>query len=326
MNAKERYSGFDWLRIIAAFGIIGCHLALPNMTEGAMFLKRYTDLNVGVFAAIAGFFTAHSLQRNPSVGKFIKHRVLKLLVPLYLWSVFYIGIDICFDYISHKPLTFQPASLKYWNSVVICGRAATQTWFLASLFYAQLILFYPIKNNFFSKSRWADAGLLMLAIIGITVASDGGYWRYYFLRLISFFLLGVVMFREKELLQKIPLSIVYVLMITGVLIIASGFRYGFIGECVLSFPMLLWGLLWSSKSEAVCNYGELLGRLSFGVYLVHALFCRAFCVVLQRIGWPSNAYVYLLDLILVGLVSLLFSCVVFRLSLRFKKIAFIMPS
>ena len=44
---QERYSGFDWLRVVAAIGIVGCHLALPNMTSGALWIKQFTDLNVG---------------------------------------------------------------------------------------------------------------------------------------------------------------------------------------------------------------------------------------------------------------------------------------
>lgn len=325
MIVRQHYYAFDWLRIIAAFGIIGCHLALPDMTEGAMFLKRYTDLNVGVFAAIAVFFTAYSLQKRLSVVDFIKRRIAKLLIPLYVWSLFYITIDIFFDLLSNKPLTFQPFFFRYWYSVLICGEAGTQTWFLASLFYTQIFFYYPIKKNFFIPTRWINILLFIFAIVGITISCNGGYWTFYFLRLFSFFLVGVVMFRERCVLEKVPLCLVYLLILIGGLIIATGFRYGFIGECVLSFPMLLWGLLWSPKTSFIRNAGELLGRLSFGVYLIHFLFCRIFCLLLIKIGLPSNAWFYMLDLILVGLTSLLFSYILLRITKRWGG-SFIIPS
>lgn len=325
-QGKVRFFGFDWLRMIAAFGIVGCHLALPNMTEGALFLKRYTDLNVGVFAAIAGFFTAYSLQSNPTFVKFLKQRILKLLLPLYLWSAFYICIDIGFDILLKKTLSFQPMSLDYWYFILVCGNAGIQTWFLAALFYAQVLLFYPIKKQFYIPYCWGSMGLLCAALGGITLSCDGGYWTYYFLRLVSFFMLGIVMFREKALLQKIPLFLIYLLIIVGILIIASGFRYGFLGECVLSIPMLLWGLCWSPKSEKMQALGQQLGALSFGVYLVHFLFCRVFYVILQWLGLPSNAMVYFIDLLLVSGASLLFSYIVMRLAKRFPKIGLIMPA
>lgn len=83
MSTQERYVGFDWLRFIAAIGIVGCHLALPNMTDGAWWIKQFTDLNVGVFAAIAGFFMANSLQqKDVSFESFVGRRVKRLLVPI----------------------------------------------------------------------------------------------------------------------------------------------------------------------------------------------------------------------------------------------------
>ncbi len=306
MSMQERYVGFDWLRFIAAIGIVGCHLALPNMTDGAWWIKRFTDLNVGVFAAIAGFFMANSLQQKEvQFVSFVTRRVKRLLVPLYLWPLFYIGIDLIFDTLASKPLTFQPCSLRYWYSILICGNAATQTWFLVALFYTQVLLFLGVKKNFFTQSHIGSLILLLLSIFGIYISHKDGWWTYYFLRLFSFFLLGIVIFRERILLQKIPMGIIYGCLLLGFILIAFGFRFGFLGECVLSIPMLLWGLNWKTKSIKIGTFGHTLGGFSFGIYLIHPLFTRMMGVGLVMFNIPSTALVFIVDVVLVTLFSIL---------------------
>lgn len=325
-DTKVHYSGFDWLRILAAFGIVGCHLALSDMTEGALFVKRFPDLNVGVFAAVAGFFTAYSLQAATKFVDFLKKRAAKLLIPFYVWAIFYITIDICFDLLSGKSLTFQPLSFAYWYNVIICGNAATQTWFLISLFYTQILCFGLIKQTGLIHSRWISTILTLAAIFGIHCADAEGYWSYYFLRLLSFFLLGIALFREQELLRKIPIAIICLLITGGVLFISFGFRFGFLGECLLSVPMLLWGLKWSSRSEKLTAIGKALGALSFGVYLVHPVFTRIFGVLIARLDLPANAAVFIADWVLAFICSLLCTLCIQRIIKRFPELSFILPA
>ena len=51
-----RLIGIDFLRGVAAFGIVGCHLLLAQRTAGGEeLLTALCDFNVGLFAAVAGF-------------------------------------------------------------------------------------------------------------------------------------------------------------------------------------------------------------------------------------------------------------------------------
>ena len=52
-----RLYGIDLLRGIAAFGIVGCHLSLSPKTAAASWLLHFCDMNVAVFAVVAGYFT-----------------------------------------------------------------------------------------------------------------------------------------------------------------------------------------------------------------------------------------------------------------------------
>lgn len=324
---QERYIGFDWLRLIAAIGIVGCHLALSNMTDGAWLIKRFTDLNVGVFAAIAGFFMAYSFhQKNILFSSFLNRRVNRLLVPLYLWSLFYIGIDIVFDTLASKPLTFQPLSLSYWYSILICGNAATQTWFLIALFYTQVLLCGFIRKDFFTKSHWMTMSLAFLFVMGCIFSYQAGWWTFYFLRLFSFFLLGIAIFRAREGLQKIPLWALGCLLLIGIALITNGFKCGFLGECVVSIPMLLLGLNWRPKNVCIQSVGQTLGALSFGVYLIHPVFTRIIGVIIAKFGLPSDAFVFLLDLAVASGCSLMATWMLKRITKRIPKLACILPS
>ena len=49
-----RFISIDFLRGIAAFGIVGCHLSLMPRTDGGALVTSLCDFNVGLFAALAG--------------------------------------------------------------------------------------------------------------------------------------------------------------------------------------------------------------------------------------------------------------------------------
>ncbi len=55
-----RLVSLDLLRGIAAFGIVGCHLSLSPRSEGGALVTSLCDFNVGLFAALAGFFNEWS--------------------------------------------------------------------------------------------------------------------------------------------------------------------------------------------------------------------------------------------------------------------------
>lgn len=245
---------------------------------------------------------------------------------MYLWSLFYIGIDIGFDILASKELTFQPYSLSYWYSILICGNAATQTWFLAALFYTQVLLFFGVKKNFFTQSHVGSLLLLLLSVVGIYLSYHEGWWTYYFLRLFSFFLLGIVLFRERAFLQKISLWILGASLLVGICLISNGFKFGFLGECVVSIPMLLLGLNWKPSNVRIQSIGQTLGALSFGVYLIHPIFTRMMGLIISKAGLSSNAVVFLLDLAIASTFSLLATWMLRCVIKRFPMFAVILPS
>lgn len=293
---SRHFYGIDWIRGIAAVGIVGCHLDLPGMTEGAWWLKRFTDLNVGVFAVIAGFFAAGSMLRSASWREFVEHKCGRLLIPYACFSVFYITIDYVFDSLTGAIHTFQPLKWEYLESVIFRGGGATHLWFLAVLLYAQTF-FYPIV-------RWLERLPSAVATgggmaIGMAVVAFGplanGFVGYYLLRLFGFFLMGVALWYARGRLCVLPARWVLVTCGCGVAIIAVWGKLSFVEECVLILPMVTVGLCWQPTSERVRQIGVYLGGISFGVYLMHVVFTIALREVVKLLGLPGTAWIYALD-------------------------------
>ncbi len=200
---KNHLTGIDFLRGLAALGIVGCHLSLANPTAGAKWLGMFTDLNVGVFAMLAGLFYAGSCAKFDSWSDYLKQRGSRLLVPYVLWSIFYVTIDIVFDTLAGKTLTFQPNSGRYWASVVFQGGGAAHLWFLIVLFYVQAIGFFPMKRMGASALSTSLCAVLGFGCITACSFLDGWFSNYP-LRLTGFFLVGVTISRSLDVILKLP--------------------------------------------------------------------------------------------------------------------------
>ncbi len=321
---KNHLTGIDFLRGLAALGIVGCHLSLANPTAGAKWLGMFTDLNVGVFAMLAGLFYAGSCAKFDSWSDYLKQRGSRLLVPYVLWSIFYVTIDIVFDTLAGKTLTFQPNSGRYWASVVFQGGGAAHLWFLIVLFYVQAIGFFPMKRMGASALSTSLCAVLGFGCITACSFLDGWFSNYP-LRLTGFFLVGVTISRSLDVILKLPVFAVGGGVLLGFLLLTTGWKHGFIGTCVLSVPLVLFALAWNPQSEKLQRLGAWLGRTSFGVYLVHVCFAIALREVILRLGLPHNAAVFFVDQLAVWLLSILAVLSILHLAKRISILKYIFP-
>lgn len=292
MGSKHFY-GIDWIRGIAAVGIVGCHLDLSGMTAGALWLKRFTDLNVGVFAVIAGFFAVGSMVRSVSWGEFVRRKCGRLLLPYVCFTVFYVSIDYVFDALTGATHTFQPLSGSYWESVVFRGGGAAHLWFLIALFYAQAV-FYPIVRwgRHLPIALVTGGGMAIgLAIVAVC-PRVGGFVGFYLLRLVGFFAMGASLWFARGWLCELPVRWALLACGGGVAIIAVWGKLSFVWESVLILPMVVLGLCWQPATERVRQVGAYLGGLSFGVYLMHVVFAIALREAVKMLGLHGTAWVY----------------------------------
>lgn len=318
MEEKRYYAGIDWLRIIAAFGIVGCHLDLARMTDGARWLKEFTDLNVGIFAVVAGFFATHSAA-GLSWREYIRRRASRLLLPYAFWSVLYVAIDIVFDTLADKALTFQPTHLSWWMTVIFLGNGAAHLWFLVSLFYTQTFG-YPILS--YCSRHPSRTRSAILAVAGLTLVGFcpviGGWAASYPLRLAGFFCVGIALYRERECVAFIRVGWYAALLAIGLILKGFGWHYGYVGESVVILPAVLLAIVAKPKSERLTAVGKYLGSLSFGVYLSHVFFAIGIRQAIQILGIvPQSAAVFAADWVASFLLALVTAAILQWLCRRF---------
>ncbi len=276
---RKHWLGIDWLRAIAAFGIVGCHLDLKEVAPRAKFLFYYTDLNVGLFALIAGFFMARQLQAKPlRFGGFVASRAARLL-PCYLfWTLVFLVFSACFDVLAHHPVFPEIGHLKWWGSVLFQGEAMFHLWFLICLFYAQAVLF-PLVFWSVAGPEKKGAILFALGVAGtflsaVAVAPEWGWFMVYPLRLASFLLIGAGFSSLLPFLARIPKSVCVCALAAG--LVAVQFLpwgiYEYARTLVVVLPAFLCAVQADVRSAKMAALGKILGGASMGIYLVHPIF------------------------------------------------------
>lgn len=278
-----RYSGLDVLKFIAAFGIVGCHLGLANRSAGAEVLMRLTDVNVGIFAAISGFFLMMGLAKTLPLGEAVRKRALRLL-PLYgVWSGVYlvvsVGLGRHFDRLT---------DVCYWESVLFRGGASCHLWYLIALFYFTVVI---LIINRLAPRLVSNVGVLLGASAGLLWVSTWGdytfWWGYYFSRLAAFALLGMALYRlgasrkvEKRWWVLCALAVAGIgLRVSGCGGVAHKFILDYVCAALVLPAFVWWPWSWGDVERR-------LAEVSLGVYLVHPLIAFAVGMVAKR--WIST--------------------------------------
>jgi len=268
------FTGIDWLRGVAAFFIVGCHIGLLDRTEGGFALTHFCDMNVGVFAAISGFLLQTSMIRASGRDAiFVLKKRIRRLLPIYVgWSLFYLlarwglGLILGGSGLSQECKEGGP----FWVWVVFGGGAACILWFIVNLLYVQTAIclscwkFPRLIDRPFVPIFFA-IGFLAWAIV------DSRYIGYYTARLFAFVLLGwsiAVWYR------KLPNGIGGWTACLAICLSAHFFLRGLVSAFALDFvcviPILMLAISRSAEKSSVV--GNFLASTSMGVYLWHPFF------------------------------------------------------
>lgn len=310
-----RYNGIDLLRGIAAFGIVGCHLSLPERTDAGCLVTVLCDFNVGLFAAIAGFLMG-GVNRPRELFGYAKKRAGRLLPPYVAWSVVFLLMTIVFDILLDggqvNPRYHTP---RFWIGTVFWGGSAAHLWFLACLLYAQVLSAWA-----FGVLNEAKHGILWLLVGGALVYASvnlGNWYGTYLIRLLAFLVTGhglrVFVRNRIEILRR------HSSFFIGVAVIALAFHVcmrstipGFYRDWIAVGPVLIAFAGFDFKGERITRIATFLGATSMGVYLVHPLFTRAISVVMAKcMPTPYTAIVVLVEWSLAWVLSL-FAAIILR--------------
>ncbi len=309
MKQQDHLIGVDWLRGIAAFGIIGCHLDLNNLTWGAKFLQRFTDLNVGVFAVLAGFFYLFSCTKYTTFGEYIKGRGLRLMIPYLVWTAIYICLDVLVDALMGKSYSCHPCEWSYWKNVFLFGGGTYHLWFVIALFYTQVACYFFAKRFMRFRSKWFVGMLTVLGgllMVGLVKGPQNGWCNYFLFRLFGFFVIGIGLSLFVEKIRKMPISVLVGVIFLGCMIISCGWIQSKLGESVLILPLVLFAVAFKSPVDWVLRIGTWLGETSFGVYLVHIIFTTILFKIISRLDVPHNAILFFANQFCAWLLSIIF--------------------
>lgn len=258
-----RNHGIDLLRGIASFFIVGVHLQLINYTSGGQLLLHFCDMNVGVFAALAGYMMANSAANVKTDGDWLRYvlKRAKRLLPLYfIWSVIFLLASAVFQIVLHGAIKLKYADSHFWIFVIIWGAAATHLWFIVSLFYAQS-LFCVILNRVL-PIIW----LCVSAALLIVSVEWQSWYAIYPIRLLSFLLYGYCL---SKVPYRLPSSHLCFVMVGALVIHVVAPIDSFYRDWLATGPIILFFA--NVRIDFMRRLSSFLGGASMGVYLIHPL-------------------------------------------------------
>lgn len=291
--AAERLAGIEWMRGVAAFGVICIHagLAVHNRTTpvAGVLLPEFFGFAVPFFLMTSFFFTirAEEIQRL-SWSDWMQRRAGRLLVPFAFWSTIYLALHVGKLMLHHqdgeiKALLGDPAAL------ILSGGDSLALYFVPLLFTGLVLI------------RWLSGPLQRLSSWGLVIGFFAGlalhvlFHRYSgrvnaLLPSIAEAPLRLALGLMREAARCAPLVFVAALLTRYLPPPGRKYAYPFIltGAIYLVIPhfisppasasdsvlglgafLLAWGL---SGLLPASKWAVTVGLFSFGVYLVHQIF------------------------------------------------------
>lgn len=252
MTAQQDYyrRSIDLARIAAALGIVWAHAHAPGRIVGYVALS--------LFLVLTGFLAVQSLQR--SKGRFTwLARVQRIALPWMFWSLFFIAVDSA-TADTPRPLLSDPWSLLVGSTIHL--------WFLPFVMLASLLV--PLLVHLVQTPR-----ALVVACAGLVLISPPLLWAQAFVPLpvplpqwgyalppFIYGILAAIGHRQGNVM--LPLA-------TAALISAITFAGAPMFWAVqMVLAAVLFEVLWrvELRNQAVAA----LGKLAFGIYLVHPFF------------------------------------------------------
>ena len=294
----------ELLRGLAAFGIVGCHLALEPRTECGYAVGSYCDMNVGLFAALSGFL----MSTKDAWFDYVWRRIRRLVPVYFIWTIFFVLFGFAFDWLVRHGINPKWHRDGFIWRVVFLGDASTHLWFLACLLYAQVLASAIFRVfEFLPRCFWLVVGFccVMMAV------PVGGFFGCYFLRLFGFLLTGYGLAACIAYRKRIPSR-----MMLGVAVLVAlvhwfgrGFCGGFILDWLLVCPILF---LFTDEGDDkiddaswLVRMSRYVGETSFGVFLIHPVVAASIGFLVRRLAQtPYGMNWVLLDWIVCWGVSI----------------------
>lgn len=303
----------DLLRIIACVMIVLMHSQRPGMDIPGWFLSGssyVTAAGIGLFFMISG---ALILSKTKTLAEdkeldpfsFLKHRLLKIIVPLAFWSLLYWSLSS----IDNSGLGVM------WFLWTICGM------YLLSPILLRWLQHACLREVEMYLCIWAITVLYPFLKLFTSMNEGDTSWVYYFHGYVGYFILGYYlttapMERLRKFLWCFVILFLLFSLIAPCAVLFLGFEVDFYSLFwYLSLPVVLQCIAWfigfrslepffSSRLSKYTHQIAKLSAMTFGIYLSHIMVMRIGLWNIQLLSEVSG----ILYLILCTLITLSMTC------------------
>lgn len=301
--SKQHIAYFDFLRGVAIMMVVGIH-TFPKCSWddssdwGLIVIRQFLNCAVPIFLALSAFFLAKkSFDSSDKLYSFWRKQIPKVYIPCLIWSLplFLLAIKNGANPMLETVRLF------------ICGYSIY--YFVALIIQCYIIL--PILTSI-DKSGGVISALVSMTCISLYLYTGMKLPLIFYagpcLVWIMFFCQGILMGKTKRdytisiLLLLLVLSLILQLIESYYLYAIRGDGFGIKASAFLySFIVIL--ILFAKKSQAFyesnnnkfLSFIEYIGKISFGIYLIHMYVIR---LVNKFIGFENWGIKWFLALVL----------------------------
>ena len=312
---KRHLLSVDLLRGIAAFGIVGCHLALSPITDGGWAVRALCDMNVGLFGALSGFLMWERKAIGGTWKDYVLRRCRRLLPIYFTWTVVFLLSGLFFDMIIRHGFNPKLMRVSFWPSAIFLGGTSTHLWFLVCLLYAQII-FKPLSGK---MPGWCWF-ILGMGLVCVAAYNMDNWTCGYLVRLLAFLVTGYGLkdIHEKWNIRYGRLPLVAISLLAVSLTVMAHYMFtstipGFIRDWLvaISILMLFIHIGVPMRLRRPC---EFIGKTSLPVFLVHPLVAVVTGIIIRKIfSAPFGPAAVAVDWVACWLISFLIAIVLIRL-------------
>lgn len=334
MEKSVRYfEEINILRAIAILAVISIHVSVyfTQMNKINLLATLYMSIDVfsqvavPLFIFISGFVLYNKYPNHGNIIKFYKKRMVSVIPPYFIFSLFYLGMTYFGSIVLAKPFNHDISDIIY---CYITGGCFYHLWFFVLII--QLYLLYPaillIYNHFNLKGRTLE--LLLAAFIIKVLYELYPIWdeslgrTIVFIQYLFYLLLGmIVRSRYDEFLLKVVLKnrLYYISVpllcstILGIFIFAQKYfnieisiiqpvaaQYWYLLATMISpFYFVVITVLCLNISINIVSHRSLpfklmnkIGHYSFGIYLVHAFILYVIVLVFSKFDFDWNDWLF----------------------------------
>lgn len=273
MNNKDK--SIQIIRIISMILIVVCHIASQSNISIIKMSAQFFSVGVFIFLFISGFL--YGKKEIQDIKKFYKGRIIKVLLPIYIFIV----ILYIITFIKDKSIDVKYIFIYLFNLQFILGgmRGANHLWFITIIVMCYIVtpLISKYKLSLIKNKNIILIILIILSIVTVFINEKISKTILYFVT----YLLGYI-FGNKDKVLNTKISIIIcilgiVIRLLGRKIFDETFIYNifitFFTQIMISISIFsiiknfyskrLWG------NEKLINYFD---EYSFYIYITHYMF------------------------------------------------------